>query len=208
MGDIADPAGIGPRAFTHVGSYHAGIIVRRVLFRLPARVDYAALPRVTYTDPELAQVGMTEAEARAAGLSVSVLRWPLADNDRAVAEGDTTGLVKLVVARGRVVGAGILAPTAGEMIGTWTLAIAERTRLSRLAGMIVALPDPRRGRQARRRQPVRAEAVLRADAPRGAVASAIGRVTGRRTHPVRAWLAHPARTGPADQSGECNRRDA
>jgi pyruvate/2-oxoglutarate dehydrogenase complex dihydrolipoamide dehydrogenase (E3) component len=119
-----------------------------VLFRLPARLDYAALPRVTYTDPELAQVGMTEAEARSAGVSVSVLRWPLADNDRAVAEGDLTGLVKLVVARGRVVGAGILAPSAGEMIGTWTLAIAERTRLSRLAGMIV--PYPTRAEAAKR----------------------------------------------------------
>ena len=43
--------GIGPRAFTHVGSYHAGIVIRRALFRLPARIDYAALPRVTYTDP-------------------------------------------------------------------------------------------------------------------------------------------------------------
>jgi len=148
VGDIADPVGIGPRAFTHVGSYHAGIVTRRVLFRLPARLDYAALPRVTYTHPELAQVGLTEAEARTAGLSVSVLRWPLAENDRAVAEGDTTGLVKLVVARGRVVGAGILAPSAGEMIGTWTLAIAERTRVSRLAGMIV--PYPTRAEAAKR----------------------------------------------------------
>jgi pyruvate/2-oxoglutarate dehydrogenase complex dihydrolipoamide dehydrogenase (E3) component len=147
-GDIADPAGIGPRAFTHVGSYHAGIIIRRALFRLPARVDYAALPRVTYTSPELAQVGLTEQEARAAGMAVTVLRWPLADNDRAVAEGDTAGLVKLVVARGRVVGAGILAPGAGEMIGTWTLAIAERTRLSHLAGMIV--PYPTRAEAAKR----------------------------------------------------------
>jgi pyruvate/2-oxoglutarate dehydrogenase complex dihydrolipoamide dehydrogenase (E3) component len=147
-GDIVDPIGIGPRAFTHVGSYHAGIIIRRVLFRLPARLDYAALPRVTYTHPELAQVGLTETEAHAAGLTVSVLRWPLADNDRAVAEGDITGLVKLVVARGRVVGAGILAPSAGEMIGTWTLAIAERTRVSRLAGMIV--PYPTRAEAAKR----------------------------------------------------------
>jgi pyruvate/2-oxoglutarate dehydrogenase complex dihydrolipoamide dehydrogenase (E3) component len=140
VGDIADPAGIGPRAFTHVGSYHAGIVIRRALFRLPARVDYAALPRVTYTHPELAQVGLTEAEARAAGHAVSVLRWPLADNDRAVAEGDTVGLVKLVVARGRVLGAGILAPSAGEMLGVWTLAIAQRTRVSALAGMIVPYP--------------------------------------------------------------------
>ena len=71
VGDIADPQGIGPRAFTHVGSYHAGIVIRRALFRLPARIDYAALPRVTYTSPELAQVGMTEAEARAAGHRMS-----------------------------------------------------------------------------------------------------------------------------------------
>jgi pyruvate/2-oxoglutarate dehydrogenase complex dihydrolipoamide dehydrogenase (E3) component len=147
-GDIADPVGIGPRAFTHVGSYHAGIVIRRAVFRLPARLDYTALPRVTYTHPELAQVGLTEAEARAAGLPVSVLRWPMVENDRAVAEADTTGLVKLVVARGRVVGAGILAPSAGEMIGTWTLAIAERTRVSRLAGMIV--PYPTRAEAAKR----------------------------------------------------------
>ena len=140
MGDIADPAGVGPRAFTHVGSYHAGIVIRRILFRLPARLDYTALPRVTYTDPELAQTCLTEAEARASGRSVQVLRWPLADNDRAVAEGDTGGLVKLVISRGRVVGAGILAPGAGEMISQWSLAIARRTPLSALAGLIVPYP--------------------------------------------------------------------
>lgn len=140
IGDIADPHGIGPRAFTHVGAYHAGIVIRRALFRLPARIDYAALPRVTYTSPELAQTGMTEAEARAIGLPVAPLRWPLAENDRAIAEGDTTGLVKLVVAKGRVVGAGILAPSAGEMIGAWTLAIGQRVRVSRLASMIVPYP--------------------------------------------------------------------
>ncbi|MDB5398729.1 MAG: dihydrolipoamide dehydrogenase [Rhodopila sp.] len=148
VGDIADPAGIGPRAFTHVGSYHAGVVIRRVLFRLPARVDYAALPRVTYTDPELAQTGLTEAEAVAAGLTVQVLRWPLADNDRAIAERDTAGLVKLVVCRNRVVGAGILAPHAGEMISHWSLAIAQRARLSALAGLIV--PYPTRSEAAKR----------------------------------------------------------
>ena len=140
VGDIADPRGIGPRAFTHAAGYHAGIIIKRALFRLPARVDYSALPRVTYTALELAQVGITEAEARAAGLSVSVLRWPLSENDRAVAERETRGLVKLVVSKGRVVGAGILAPGAGETIGVWTLAIASRTKLSKLAGLIVPYP--------------------------------------------------------------------
>jgi pyruvate/2-oxoglutarate dehydrogenase complex dihydrolipoamide dehydrogenase (E3) component len=148
VGDIADPLGIGPRAFTHVGAYHAGIVIRRALFRLPARIDYAALPRVTYTDPELAQAGMTEAEARAAGHRISVLRWPLADNDRAAAERDITGLVKLVVTGNRVIGAGILARNAGEMISLWALAIAQRTRLSMLASLII--PYPTRSEAAKR----------------------------------------------------------
>jgi pyruvate/2-oxoglutarate dehydrogenase complex dihydrolipoamide dehydrogenase (E3) component len=140
VGDIADPLGIGPRAFTHVGSYHAGIVIRRALFRMPAWIDYAALPRVTYTNPELAQVGATEAEARAAGRKVAILRWPLPDNDRAIAERDTAGLVKLVVAGDRVIGAGILAPNAGEMIGLWGLAIAQRVKLSAMASLIIPYP--------------------------------------------------------------------
>ncbi len=139
-GDVADPHGVGPRAFTHVAGYHAGIVIRRALFRLPARIDDRAVPRVTYTNPALAQVGLTEAAARQAGLTVSALRWPMADNDRAVADADTTGLVKLVVHANRVVGAGIVAPGAGEMIGQWTLAIAAGTKLSALAGLIIPYP--------------------------------------------------------------------
>jgi pyruvate/2-oxoglutarate dehydrogenase complex dihydrolipoamide dehydrogenase (E3) component len=148
VGDIADPEGIGPRAFTHVGSYHAGIVIRRALFRLPARVNYAALPRVTYTRPELAQAGLTEAEARAAGHRISILRSPLADNDRAVAESDPAGLVKLIVSRGRLLGAGILATNAGEMIGLWSMAISQRVRLSTLASQI--LPYPTRSEAGKR----------------------------------------------------------
>ena len=140
VGDIADPVGIGPRYLTHVGSAHAGLVVRAALFRLPARLDYAALPRVTFTDPELAQVGPTEAEARAAGHAVTVLRWPLEDNDRARCERRTAGMVKLVVKGGRVLGAGIAAPHAGEMIGAWTLAITGRIKLSALGGMVVPYP--------------------------------------------------------------------
>jgi pyruvate/2-oxoglutarate dehydrogenase complex dihydrolipoamide dehydrogenase (E3) component len=140
MGDIADPEGIGPRAFTHVGLYHAGIIIRRALFRLPARLDYSALPHVTYTSPELAQTGVTEAEANAAGRAIQILRWPLSENDRAVAERDENGLVKLIVSGNRVIGAGILSPNAGEMISLWTLAIARKIPLSALAGLIVPYP--------------------------------------------------------------------
>jgi pyruvate/2-oxoglutarate dehydrogenase complex dihydrolipoamide dehydrogenase (E3) component len=140
-GDIADPVGIGPRAFTHVCSQHAGILARAMLFRLPARVDYAALPRVTYTDPELAQIGMTEAEARAAGHSVRLLRFPLPETDRAIAEGLHEGLVKLVATPdGRLLGAGILAPHAGEMAGLFALMISKRMKLSALAGLVLPYP--------------------------------------------------------------------
>jgi pyruvate/2-oxoglutarate dehydrogenase complex dihydrolipoamide dehydrogenase (E3) component len=141
VGDIADPQGIGPRAFTHVASQHAGVLARRMLFRLPAKVDYAALPRVTYTDPELAQVGMTEEEAREAGLDARPYRFPLAETDRAVAEGLEEGLVKLVVSpKGRLLGAGVLGPHAGEMAGMFGLMIGRKLPLSALAGLVLPYP--------------------------------------------------------------------
>ncbi|WP_237215051.1 dihydrolipoyl dehydrogenase family protein [Falsiroseomonas oryziterrae] len=141
VGDIADPQGIGPRAFTHVASQHAGVLARRMLFRLPAKVDYAALPRVTYTGPELAQVGMTEAEAREQGLDPRPYRFPLPETDRAVAEGIEDGLVKLVVSpKGRLLGAGVLGPHAGEMAGIFGLMIGRKLPLSALAGLVLPYP--------------------------------------------------------------------
>jgi pyruvate/2-oxoglutarate dehydrogenase complex dihydrolipoamide dehydrogenase (E3) component len=139
-GDIADPAGLGPRAFTHVCSQHAGIIARAMLFRLPATLSYAALPRVTYTDPEIAQIGPTEAELRAAGREDLVMtRWPLAENDRLVAEGRAEGLVKLVSDRkGRLLGAMAVGPGAGNMAGMFALAIGRK--LSGLAGAVLPYP--------------------------------------------------------------------
>jgi len=140
-GDIADPAGIGPRYLTHVGSYHAGLIVRRALFRLPARIDYSALPRVVFTDPELAQAGLTGAEARAAGHAPRLVRWPMAENDRAIAEGRTEGGVSLVVsAQGALLGVTILAPGAGETIGMWALALGRGVPLSALAATVLPYP--------------------------------------------------------------------
>ena len=68
------------------------------------------------------------------------MRWPLSENDRAVAERDEDGLVKLIVSGNRVIGAGILAANAGEMIGQWTLAISRKIPLSALAGMIAPYP--------------------------------------------------------------------
>jgi pyruvate/2-oxoglutarate dehydrogenase complex dihydrolipoamide dehydrogenase (E3) component len=140
-GDIADPEGIGPRQFTHVCSQHAGLLARRMLFRLPAKVDYAALPRVTYTDPELAQVGMTEFEAWEQEIDVRILRFPVPEVDRAVAEGLGDGAVKLIADKsGRLLGAGILAPHAGEMAGLFALMIAKRMKLSALASLTLPYP--------------------------------------------------------------------
>jgi pyruvate/2-oxoglutarate dehydrogenase complex dihydrolipoamide dehydrogenase (E3) component len=144
---IGDAAG-GPQ-FTHVALQHAGIVIRSALFRLPARVDYRALPWVTYTDPELAHVGIGEAAARAAGHAPRILRWPFADNDRAQTERDTDGEVKIVASRrGRILGATILGAAAGDLILPWALAIAQRLKISAMANLVV--PYPTRGEAGKR----------------------------------------------------------
>ncbi|WPB87181.1 dihydrolipoyl dehydrogenase family protein [Sediminicoccus rosea] len=135
-GDVAG----GPQ-FTHVAGYHAGVLIRNILFGLPAKVDYAALPWVTYCDPELAHVGLTEAEARLASHPVQVLLQPLSGNDRAVAERSDQGLAKIILGGGgRILGATILAPRAGEMIGLWGLAIQSRMKIGAVAQMMAPYP--------------------------------------------------------------------
>lgn len=128
--------------FTHVAGYHAGIVIRSALFRLPAKADHSAVPWVTYTDPELAQVGLTEQEARDKhGDSIRVLTWPFAENDRARAERQTAGLVKAVVAKnGRILGCGMAGPQAGELIQTWVLAMSQNLKIGALASMIAPYP--------------------------------------------------------------------
>ncbi len=137
---IGDVAG-GPQ-FTHIAAYHAGIVIRNALFRIPARVDYRALPWVTYTDPELAHVGLAEAAARARyGSDIAILRSAFHDNDRAQTERATHGLVKVVTRRnGRILGASILGPHAGEIIHPWVLAIGRRLKIKAMAEMIAPYP--------------------------------------------------------------------
>ena len=136
---IGDVTGAYP--FTHMATYHAGIVIRNALFRLPAKVDYRAVPWVTFTDPELAQVGVTEARARQAGGEIRVLRWPFAENDRARAERETQGLVKVVTTpRGRILGAGIVGASAGELIQTWELALRRNLNIGAMANLITAYP--------------------------------------------------------------------
>jgi pyruvate/2-oxoglutarate dehydrogenase complex dihydrolipoamide dehydrogenase (E3) component len=138
IGDVIDAPHL-----THVAGCHAGIVIRNALFRLPAKVDYAALPWVTYTDPELAQIGATEAAARQRyGDDVRVVRLSLAENDRAQAERRTEGVVKIVARRnGQVLGASILAAHAGELAHVWVLAIERRLKLRHIAAMLAPYPS-------------------------------------------------------------------
>jgi pyruvate/2-oxoglutarate dehydrogenase complex dihydrolipoamide dehydrogenase (E3) component len=136
IGDIAG----GPQ-FTHIAGYHAGLVIRSALLGLPAKVDYAALPWVTFLDPEIAHVGLTEAEARKQHGSVTVLHESFARNDRAVTEQETEGFIKVIAGpRGRILGATIVGPHAGEMISLWGLAISRRLKLSAIAGMLAPYP--------------------------------------------------------------------
>ncbi len=136
VGDAA-----GGLQFTHVAGYHAGVVIRSMLFALPSKARTDHIPRATYTDPELAQVGLTEAEARERhGVRLEVARFEFAENDRAIAEGKTTGLIKVMVVRGRPVGASIVGPQAGELIHIWALAIANRLKMSAIAGMVAPYP--------------------------------------------------------------------
>jgi len=131
----------GGHQFTHIAGYHAGIVIRNALFRMPAKVNTAAYPWVTYTSPELAHVGLNEEQARKTHGDVRVVRWPYAQNDRAVTEGRTAGLIKLVATpKGRVLGASIVGSQAGELIQIWGLAISAGIKLSKVAGMISPYP--------------------------------------------------------------------
>jgi pyruvate/2-oxoglutarate dehydrogenase complex dihydrolipoamide dehydrogenase (E3) component len=135
VGDV-----VGGPQFTHLAAYHAGIVIRNALFRLPAKVDLSALPWVTFTDPELAHVGLSEVAARAQG-PIRLLRWPLAENDRAQAEHLHRGFIKIVTnMRGRILGADIVGPSAGEMIHFWTLAVSQKLKIGAVAGMIAPYP--------------------------------------------------------------------
>ncbi|MHA3977859.1 dihydrolipoyl dehydrogenase family protein [Halovulum sp. GXIMD14794] len=127
--------------FTHVAGYHAGIVVRKAMFGLPAKATNAHIPWATYTDPELAQVGLTEKAAREThGDRLEVVRARFSGNDRARAERETEGMIKVMVVRGRPVGASIVGPHAGELIQVWALAIANRLKMTAIANMVAPYP--------------------------------------------------------------------
>ena len=138
IGDVT-----GRAQFTHMAGYHAGIVIRNMLFKLPARLNDSIIPCVTYSDPELAQVGLTEAAAADmwGGSNIQVMRAPLANIDRAIAERRREGMVKIVIHKnGRILGASILAPNAGEMILAWVLAISSKQKIAKMASLIAPYP--------------------------------------------------------------------
>jgi pyruvate/2-oxoglutarate dehydrogenase complex dihydrolipoamide dehydrogenase (E3) component len=136
IGDV-----VGGLQFTHAANYHAGIVIRNALFRLPARARDEAVPWVTFTDPELAHVGLTEAQARERHKTIRVLRWPYHENDRAQAERMTHGHIKVITAKnGLILGATIVGAQAGELITTWTLALSRKLNIRAMTGIVVPYP--------------------------------------------------------------------
>lgn len=136
---IGDAA--GGAQFTHLAGYHAGIVIRSMLFGLPARAAGAHIPRATYTDPEIAQVGLTEDEAREQhGDRLEIARSDYGHNDRAQADRETAGFIKVMAVRGRPVGVTIAGHQAGEHIAIWSLAISAKLKLSHVSGMVAPYP--------------------------------------------------------------------
>ena len=136
IGDVT-----GGFLFTHVAGYHASVVIKNALFHLPAKADHKNVPRVTYTAPELAQVGLNEAGAKQTGKDFRVLRWPFHENDRAQAEGATDGLIKAIITpKGHILGCGIVGAHAGELIQPWVLAMSRKLKIGAMATMIVPYP--------------------------------------------------------------------
>lgn len=135
---IGDVAGGG---FTHAANYHAGLVIRAALFRMPVKAQPHLIPRVTFTDPEIAVAGLTEAQARETHKLIHIYRWPFGENDRARAERDTVGHIKIVAdAKERILGVGIVGADAGEHLALWQLALKQGLKVGDVAGLVMPYP--------------------------------------------------------------------
>ena len=128
--------------FTHAADFAARIVIQNSLFFGRKKLSALCMPWATYTDPEIAHVGLSEREAAARGIAIESFVRPLAEVDRAIVDGETEGFVKVHVAKGsdRIVGGSIVSAHAGELIGELTLAIVGRIGLSTLANVIHPYP--------------------------------------------------------------------
>ena len=133
---------IGHYLFTHVAAFQATQIVRNICFPGSSAIDYSVVPWTTFCDPEVARCGLIEAEAREKHGAVDVFRVDLHDVDRAVAEGETKGFIKVVATRwtGKLLGVHLVGPNAGEVIHEFVLAMNSRIPLRKLGSMIHVYP--------------------------------------------------------------------
>jgi len=131
----------GAYQFTHAAGYEGGIVVSNAVFHLPRKADYTLLPWCTYTDPELASIGMNEKRAKEAGLAYSVWTEAFADNDRSLAEGQRTGKIKMILdEKEKPLGVQILGPRAGELLNEWVGVLNGKVKLSTLASAVHPYP--------------------------------------------------------------------
>lgn len=127
--------------FTHAAGYEGGIVVSNAIFHLPRKTDYTFLPWCTYTDPELASIGMNEKAAQAAGIDYAVWSENFKDNDRSLAEGDKTGKIKMILdEKEKPIGVQILGPHAGDLMGEWVAVFNGKVKLSTLASAVHPYP--------------------------------------------------------------------
>ena len=131
----------GAYQFTHAAGYEGGIVVSNAIFHLPRRTNYTLLPWCTYTDPELASIGMNEKRAREAGIEYSVWTEAFKGNDRSLAEGEQTGEIKLLLDKSeKPLGVQILGPQAGELVSEWVAVLNGKVKLSTLAAAVHPYP--------------------------------------------------------------------
>ncbi|GAB4252262.1 dihydrolipoyl dehydrogenase family protein [Deferrisoma sp.] len=131
----------GKFPFTHVAGYEGSIALTNAILRLPRKADYTKVAWCTYTDPEVASVGLNETRAREAGVEYRVLEERFAENDRALAEGEPHGKIKVLVSpKGKVLGCQIVGAHAGELIHEWVVALGGGVKLSTVAGAIHVYP--------------------------------------------------------------------
>ena len=132
---------IGGQQFTHLANYHASIVIKNALFRLKPDVSAVNIPRVVYTDPELAQIGLTEQEAHKKYRRIRIFRWPYADNDRAQCERQTEGFIKVITKKdGTILGVTIVGAEAGELLQLWVVAMAKDIRIGDLISLVLPYP--------------------------------------------------------------------
>jgi pyruvate/2-oxoglutarate dehydrogenase complex dihydrolipoamide dehydrogenase (E3) component len=135
VGDVC-----GPYPFTHMAEYQAGIALANIVFRIPRKTDYRVVPQVVYTDPEVASVGLTESEAVAQGLRYKVAQFPLAELDRAITDRATAGFARILLRRGRILGASLVGPHAGELVHELALAMRVKAKAREISELVHAYP--------------------------------------------------------------------